>query len=101
MTESNQCRVKSCPIEFLQNSIWPRKDYIFGHSESGYNSTELFKIWFENVFLENLTERRSKLDSNTNKWAVLISDGYVGHDAGINPSLIRKFFFHSIKALHQ
>lgn len=52
----------------------------------------MFKIWFENVFLEDLTERRSKLDSNTNKWAVLISDGFVGHDAAYIKALAAKHF---------
>lgn len=91
------CPVKSCPVDFLTNSIWSGKDCVFGHSESGYNSTLLFRTWFEKVFIPDVNERRSKLNAQseskkTERWAVLICDGFLGHDAAFIKSLAAQHF---------
>mgnify|MGYP006962192156 FL=1 len=59
--------IQSLPIVYLTDSIWNSRDCIFKHSESVFNNTIIFEIWFKEVFLNHINEVRKNLTEKNEK----------------------------------
>ena len=70
---------KTLPREFLERHLWLGHDCFIEHSSSGFANRDLVSVWYDDVFLPRLLERRTIL-GNMEEKAILLCDGFRGHD---------------------
>ena len=74
------CPCKTLPREFLEQNLWLGRDGYLEYSVSGFPNSLLTSLWYDNVFLPSLHERRQKV-GNLQEPAVLLLDGFRAHDS--------------------
>ena len=70
---------KSLDKEILK-FVRPKKECVFSCQPSGFSTHAIFFDWFREVFLAKIRRQREKMKSPT-KQAILIFDGFRGHDS--------------------
>lgn len=72
---------KTINKEFL-SVVRPRKECVLVCHPNGFSTHAIFFDWFQEVFLPQVREQRQKMcPSDTKKKAVLIFDGFAGHES--------------------
>ena len=76
------CPCKTLPREFLEQNLWLGRDGYLEYSASGFSNSQLTSLWYDNVFLPCLQQRRQNV-GNRQEPAVLLLDGFRAHDTDV------------------